>query len=600
MPRPRLLVPTVVAALMLLPAAARASVHSSTITVPSGTSFLTDDGDQANATTPLPVQGSYSADDPSDSVDLRCYGDSTITPLSDLGSNGSFSATGTVRSLIPDPKNGPFMNVCRLRAVPHNANPANPAPFAGPIVAVGQLSHFSVNGAPSDVYYGAPQLAGADDYQGLGDCGLEDSFVVDPTTLQQSRRLFFCNDWYSALDNRNGPTRAGMQIDGWNAYAPGAVDGNFDDVNLSASSNFPQFTFGPTRNPTTGDVTITEHDTLGRCAAGNFAKPVQAGCPALTTLPVAVDRTITQDHNGRAVRIIDRFVSTDGQAHSFDGLVQNDFFDSTTGYRFPWVDGGAYHQHSATDAVPGTPNGPGTIFVKGDIAAADGDPVHPQGSITYSSPPDAVTFNSSTTFLLHYRRTVPAQGALTLVFTYAIAPSLGEVAAYAHEAEDQDGAPIVTISNPVNGAVVGSSSVNLRGIATDNGGVTSFTVNGAPVPLGPGGAWTLPVKLRLGTSAFTATATDRFGNVGTAQVQVTYAHCVVPSVRHQKLSTARRRLAKAHCAAKVRHRYSAKVKKYRVISQGVKKGKVLHLGRHITLEVSKGFKPRHKHHRSRH
>jgi hypothetical protein len=595
MPRPRLLAPVLVAVLTLLPSAARGAVHASSITVPGGTSFLTDNGDSQNGTTLLPVQGTYSADDPSDSVDVRCYGDSTTTLVGGVGANGSFSTSGTLRNLIPNPKTGPLMNVCRLRAVPHNSSPSNLAPFAGPLVAVGELVHYTPTGALTDLYYGAPQLAGANDYQGLGDCGLEDSFAIDPTTLQQSRRLFFCNDWYSATDNPSGPTRSGLEIDGLNVYAPGAIDGQFDNVNLSGSSNFPAFSSGPTRDATTGNVTITEHDVLARCTAGNFILPSSSNCPALTTVPVAADRTITQDHSGRVVRIVDRFVSTDGQAHAFDGLIDNDFFDTTTGYRFPWADGNAFHQHSATDAIPGAPGGPGTIYVKGDIGAGDGDAVHPQGSITFSTPPDGVTFNSSTTFLLHYRRTIPATGALTLVFTYAVGTRAAEVAGYAHDAEDQAGAPVVTISNPMNGAVVGSSNLNLRGFATDNGGVASFTVNGSPVALGAGGAWSLPVKLRLGTSTFTAGATDRYGNVGTAQVQVTYAHCVVPNVRHQKLSAARRHLAKAHCGARVRYRYSTRIKKYRVISQGVKKGKVLHLGRHITLKVSKGRKPRKSH-----
>jgi Glucodextranase, domain B/PASTA domain len=596
MPRRRLLAPAIVAVLTLLPAAARATVKASSITVPGGTSFQTNDLDQTSPT-PLTVRGTYTADAPSDSVDVRCYGASTLTFHADVGASGAFDTTDSLSKLIPSGSNAPLMNVCRLRAVPHNASPSNLAPFAGPLVAVGDIKRYKVGGALSDVYYGAPQLAAANDYQGLGDCGLEDSLVIDPTTLQQSRRLFFCNDWYSATDTPSGPSRSGLQIDGFNVYAPSAVDGNFDTVNLSSSSNFPAFSFGPTRNPATGDVTITESDALARCTAGNFIVPSGANCPALTTVPVEADRTIAQDHNGRVVRIVDRFVSTDGQAHSFDGLIDNDFFDTTTGYRFPWVDGGAYHQHSTTDALPGAPAGPGTIYVKDDIGAADGDAVHPQGAITFSSPPDGVTFNSSTTFLLRYRRTIPATGALTLVFTYSIASRAAEVAGYAHDAEDQAGSPVVTISNPMNGAVVGDSALNLRGFATDNGGVTSFTVNGSPVALGAGGAWSLPVRLPLGTSTFTATATDRFGNVGSAPVQVTYARCVVPNVRHQKLSSARRHLAKAHCGARVRYRYSSKIKKYRVISQGVKKGKVLHLGRHITLKVSKGRKPRHRHHR---
>jgi hypothetical protein len=580
-----------IAAALLAGGSARAAVHASTITDPSGTAYLTDDVD---AGTQLSVDGTYTADSGADNVDVRCYGDSTLTLQNGAGTGGSFAATGDLASLLPTSTTSPAMNVCRLRAVPHATTPSNLAPFNGPVVAVGKLSRgqFTFASGPNanhlaDTFFSAPQLSGADDYEGLGDCGLQDGLLVDPSSQHFSNRLFFCNDWYGATDTWPGPSRSELRIDGTNAYAPSAIDGNFDHVDLSLSAGFPSFTFGPTRDPATGDATIGETDGISVCP-GNPYPPTSDSCGTLADSGVAAQRSIAQDHDGRVVRIVDRFVSTDGKAHDFDGLVENDFFASTTAFRFPWVDGGTYHEHTATDIVPGAPGAPASIFVKGNIASSDGDANNPQGSITFSSPPDDVRFLSPTMLLLHYHRTVPATGALTLVFTYAMGSSAAEVAGYASDAEDLDSAPVVTISNPVNGARLGSANLNVRGIATDVGGVRSLSVNGTPVALGPGGTWGLNVKLPLGKSAFTATATDKFGNAGSAQVQVTYARCVVPRLVGLKLSTARKRLAQHGCAARAKRRYSTRVRRYRVVRQGSKRLSVHTLGRHITLIVSKG------------
>ncbi|MCW3065395.1 MAG: hypothetical protein JWN32_2567 [Solirubrobacterales bacterium] len=596
-----------VAALFLLPAAGRADVTSSAVTSPTSPSFLTDDVD---ANTPLAVRGTFDATNSGDSVDLRCFGSSTMTFVNDIGSSGSFSTTGDLSSLVPTASTSPHMNVCRLRATPHGTTPSNLSPFAGPVVAVGRLSRgeFTFATGPNtnhlaDTYFGAPQLSGANDYEGIGNCGLEDSFLVDPATLRQSRRLFFCSDWYSATDTWPGPSRSELQVDGRNVYPPGAIDGNFDNVDLSLSTGFPSFSFGPTRDPATGDVTINETDGLATCANGDPYPPSTANCPALAVAGVAVQRTITQDHAGRYVRIVDRFVSQDGAPHTLDALVENDLYararstdpiDQINGFRFPWVDGGSFHAHSVPDALPGAPAGPGTIYVKGDIGSADGDTSHALGTITYSNAPDSVRFTSPSSFLMGYRRTVPATGALTLTFTYSQGNRAAEVAGYASAAEDQAGSPVVTISNPVNGAVVGARSLNLRGFATDNGAVASFSVNGTPVALGAGGAWSLPVTLSLGTTTFTATATDRYGNQGATQVQVSYARCVVPNVRRQKQSSALKHLATAHCGGTVRRLYSSKVKRFHVISQSPRRGTVATLGRHVKLDVSRGPKPRHR------
>ena len=59
------------------------------------------------------------------------------------------------------------------------------------------------------------------DYDSLGSCGLDDSFVYDPTSLAKSNALFYCNLY---LEDRNGSTaattRSELLVDGRNAYPP--------------------------------------------------------------------------------------------------------------------------------------------------------------------------------------------------------------------------------------------------------------------------------------------------------------------------------------------------------------------------------------------
>ncbi len=84
-------------------------------------------------------------------------------------------------------------------------------------------------------------------------------------------------------------------------------------------------------------------------------------------------------------------------------------------------------------------------------------------------------------------------------------------------------APTVTITSPVSGTTVNTSAVTVSGTATDSVGVTSLTVNGAPVTFTPGTSvsYSTSVTLVSGLNTITVVAKDAAGNSGTATVTVT-------------------------------------------------------------------------------
>ena len=68
-----------------------------------------------------------------------------------------------------------------------------------------------------------------------------------------------------------------------------------------------------------------------------------------------------------------------------------------------------------------------------------------------------------------------------------------------------------------------------------------------------------------------------------------FTNCVVPKVTGRSLSAAKRAITHGDCAVgKVKHSFSAKVKKGNVISQRPKAGKKLAYHAKVSLVVSKG------------
>jgi len=78
--------------------------------------------------------------------------------------------------------------------------------------------------------------------------------------------------------------------------------------------------------------------------------------------------------------------------------------------------------------------------------------------------------------------------------------------------------PVVTITEPVDGAAVSVDRIHVRGTVT--GDPVSTTINGANLPL-TGGAFDAEVALEAGDNTITVVALDAAGNAGSASVDVT-------------------------------------------------------------------------------
>jgi hypothetical protein len=462
-----------VLALLVLATPASAAVTQSNVTVPGDPSFIHLDG----ATPSITVQGTSNGV-VADNVDLYCTngtgGSFTATLLKatlPVAAGGSFAYTGSPGS-APD-------RACVIRAVPAGAAPTaatNLSTFTGPRAFLGEEEGFRDNPGLYDFYVYNSQTQGGMDFDSLGSCGLDDSFVYDPASLAKSSALFYCNAY---LPDGNGATalrtRSLLQVDGRNAYPPGAAYSLF-----TGAVNVPGFApirYSTSFSPTTGDMTIDETDPILTCA-GNAYPPTATNCTQFERAPVDVHRVMTMDHFGRMVRITDAYTARDGAAHTIDLQYEQDFRPSAPAdpaYRFPWRES-TFNQHALQDTFAG-PGGSstGSIFVKAQKSSPDGDPTYPQGAITYSSPPDRVTFLNYPTYpnaswSLDYRRTVPASGALTLAFAYSDAFLAADVAGLAREAEAALAPATAGGGTPVPGG--GGSGGGAGGGGSTTGGST--------------------------------------------------------------------------------------------------------------------------------
>ncbi|MRR33405.1 hypothetical protein EG829_01735 [bacterium] len=88
--------------------------------------------------------------------------------------------------------------------------------------------------------------------------------------------------------------------------------------------------------------------------------------------------------------------------------------------------------------------------------------------------------------------------------------------------------PTLTISNPVNGAVTRSATLNVTGTVTDAGGIKSLTINAAAVTVAANGTFSHTLQLTKGANTITTVATDNANNQTTDTRTTTLATGPVP------------------------------------------------------------------------
>jgi hypothetical protein len=428
--------------LLALAAPATAAVTSSSITTPADPTFSFRNETTGAPVPNITVNGTTDGTT-GDQVDLRCYaggGSGGVVTGINVAANGSFSYTGPILNPVHD-------TVCRLRAIPANSLPIAPPDadpsddtFKGPVIAASRYDG-PPGGDSYDSNHGGfsafdAQLSGMLEVVSAGGCGVYNSVVLNPVTLAQSNSFFYCNGGFFAQTGGSA-NRPYLKVDGTPAYAPTALpQGAFGTVTATNTMTF---------DPATGKLTVEEVDPIDFCAPDPATFPATpSSCTSATPSGVQLARTTVFDHNGRVATVTDHWSSTDGQAHPLDALYDQEFASSNSDNSFQFEGSGSYQRFATGAAAPTPASSPGSFFVKGSDAAADGDEVDARGAVTYNDAPDSIVFlqgstvgspNGWTELVMHYGRTVPATGSSTLQFQYANAFLLSEVQGDVNEAK---------------------------------------------------------------------------------------------------------------------------------------------------------------------
>jgi len=602
---------TAVALLGIAPAVARASVTSSNIltwtssqagTPPNASYLISNDVDKTTLTVTGQTNGVSG-----DHVDIVCYygsGPSQDAILaSDLAvqTGGSFSTpTGASAPLLKSIAG----HACRLRAIPTGGEGADDGlpQFAGPQVAVSEVGIPSglVDGNtshPYDFYVVATTFDGYAAWDSAGSCGPY-AAPFDPSFGQGNFAIDCMGSLLGDADLPGGADRSEVQVDGQNAYDAASAEAL--SIGTGDLNGFPTLTANVVQDPTDGVVSSQSTESWGVCANPVAYPPTSVTCPQFAPAGVQLQRDITTSDGGLVVTMTDTWSSTDGKAHSLD-LLYDDYVglkssNAQRGYELPGQN--AFSAYGQGTTLPGPGTGPGSILVRTNLAAPDGDTSEAAAAITYSNPPTGFDFVSNSEFEEHQALEVPAGGSVSLTYVYSTGYSVAQVEALALATQDRFQAPAIAITSPAGGTIVSTPTVNLSGNAGAGSGIASLLVAGQSVSVAPGGSWSAEVPLSPGSNTITALAADRAGASVWAQVTIDYqpppaappvARCKVPRVKGLKLPAAERALRRAHCrVGRVTHEASSKVRNGRAIATSPPAGRPLRAEAKVELFLSKG------------
>ncbi len=581
------------------PALAAQSFTASAISSPATGAQLFDDVDSGSGSVPV---------------------DGTVTPaVTALGTLLCYSApqTYTVATGVPI-LDGVFNanvslalvagQVCRLAMVPNAVDPTASAlaAFAGPVIIVSEQQGLAGNGN----VFGYNILAGNLDwsfaFDSLGACPIAASDSTDPTNYG-SYSLFYGNACLPALSGLPGAldTRSSVQIDGVNAYPPGALPFQ------TGKAGYAPITFTTAWDPNHDTVQINETDPLMFCTAPGSYPPIGAGCPSLTQSGITVQQSSSLLPGDQVARLAQTFTDTDDTAHRLDLLLSQSIhaYDAggTPGFEFPSQP--VFTSHAAPDAYAPFPAGPGSIDVIAD--AADSPSIsNPVGAITYSVPPEDADFintraGQTETFVMHYVEMVPAGGTVTLQWSFSQATGTAALAQLVQMEVDRFYTPVLTVAAPAEGSRTDVPTVTVRGQAADPEGITSVMVNNRPATLAVGGAFSAVVPLALGLNTIQIAATNLAGVRVATERLVLYAPspCVVPRLTGHSLANARSMLTAHGCMmGRVVRVHSRRIRRGDIVTTAPRAGTRRTHGAHVRITLSAGAprpRARRVHHRAR-
>jgi hypothetical protein len=276
-----------------------------------------------------------------------------------------------------------------------------------------------------------------------------------------------------------------------------------------------------TVDPVTGNLRITERNPLSFCLPSGIRN-----CTSFTPSGLTVDRTITTERDGRVVRIVDVFTSTDGAPHTYAiGYYESYSPGAQPGYQFPGES--ELTAHVSGESIFGRAAPSATLLAIGDrtVPASLSNPI---GAMTLAPAPEGYrVLGRPFEFAISYRETVPAGGSSTIAHAFAMAESRDELDGYVAENTDVLLAPEVAINTPAaDGSTVDAADLAVSGTASDD--TTGLTVDGTATTVS-GGAWSRTLTLTPGANTITVVARDAAGNTTTATREVTYAPPAAPA-----------------------------------------------------------------------
>jgi hypothetical protein len=266
--------------------------------------------------------------------------------------------------------------------------------------------------------------------------------------------------------------------------------------------------------------------------------PVDASCSSYASAGVRLVRTWEQRRGGLQISLVDRWQSTDGQAHQLDAYYDQTAYSTnyaapghSASWNFPWT-GDGFKSYPAQAMIAKTPSVPASYFVKPDASTpAGGDASNPIGAITVGTAPGELIIrvpagppNGYADWQERYVRTIPATGELKIEYVYSHDYSLASVQSMVADAEQALG-------------------------GTD------------PGPAPGGGTPSAPAPSAAPPSAVAPAATVPPGK------------CVVPKLRRKTLRRSKILLRRAHCRlGRVTRKPSTRVTPGRVLTSRPRAG----------------------------
>jgi hypothetical protein len=335
---------------------------------------------------------------------------------------------------------------CRLLALPADGLPADLSPFTGPLLLrqsdnpetiaagpnAGALSYFSttLRQRASEASVGSIALCGL--------CGL--AFAQDD---RQSNWAWWSAGWLNGYDS--DPARTAAMIDGRETFfAEDVRDGAFNGYANWPAITGRQVTYpsesGPGRlQASEAPVHCTTDPTSSR--VGGVVRLDPTTCAAFVPAGVRFDRSYQPlDASGRSWRVTDVIHSVDGRAHALELAYANLQGNlNKPAIQVPWAADPTFTPWADVPHDLGAPQQlPATIYTQFNMAKPTGFE-NPVGALVVGPGFVGATFDRFEDKLpyitLHYRRTVPAGGSVTIDQAVVTAPDLPATHALAEHAE---------------------------------------------------------------------------------------------------------------------------------------------------------------------